>query len=319
MGLDVTLVDLAERARRGVPAPRVHPVQGLLHVARFLNEVKESAQWGVQFPGGDHPPLVDLGQLRDWKVRVVDKLTSGLVQIRDKRKVKFIQGRARLADPHTALVDKAGGGTARLTFDAAILATGSAPARLGGLPDDPRIMDSDAALAVKDVPQTLLVIGGGYIGLELGTVYAALGSKVTVVEMTSGLLPGSIATWSIFWPRAGRPIPQHPAETKVVQGRAARGRAGSPIGRRRPGSPAADVRQGAGRGRAPAAQRDLGLESTKVQIDGRGFIQVDRQRRTAEPSISRSATWPANRCWPTRPLRGPHRRRGDRRGTCIPN
>ncbi|MDD4892329.1 MAG: FAD-dependent oxidoreductase, partial [Phycisphaerae bacterium] len=187
LGLDVTMVDTDERPG-GVCLHRgCIPSKALLHVARFLNEVREASEWGVHLA----PPRLDIDELRDWKNKVVDRLTAGLVGIREKRGLKFIHGHAKLADPHAAIVTKVGGGQERVEFDYCILATGSAPVRLPFMPNDPRVMDSTSALEIRDIPERLLVIGGGYIGLELSTAYAAFGSKVTLAEKATTMLPGS--------------------------------------------------------------------------------------------------------------------------------
>src|SRR5207249_8387914 len=137
-------------------------------------------------------PRIDLGRLRSFKEGVVNKLTSGLGQISRLRKVQYIRGEGNFENSNTVRVVKNGGGEETLSFDRIIIATGSRPAIIPSLKlDSPRMLDSTSALDLGDVPSTLLVIGGGYIGLELGTVYAALGSKVSVVEMTAGLLPGA--------------------------------------------------------------------------------------------------------------------------------
>src|SRR6478609_1826569 len=164
------------------------PSKALLHVADVIDESRQAKAWGVEF--GE--PKVDLAKLRDFKNNVVKRLTSGTGQLVKFRKIQYIQGYAEIADPHTLRVKRVDGTQDTLTFEHAILATGSLPAIPPMLKvDDPRVMDSTAALDLPDVPKTLLVVGGGYIGLELGSVYAALGSAVTVVEMTPGLLPGA--------------------------------------------------------------------------------------------------------------------------------
>ena len=188
LGLSVTIVD-ADPNPGGVCVYRgCIPSKALLHVARVLDEARHAKAWGVDF--GE--PRIDVARLREFKNSVVKRLTTGTGQLAKHRKVTFIQGMGELLDPFTVRVRKAGGGEEVLRFEHLVIATGSAPAippmlRL----DDPRVMDSTAALDLPDIPKSLLVVGGGYIGLELGTVYARLGSVVTVVEMTGGLLPGA--------------------------------------------------------------------------------------------------------------------------------
>src|SRR5215831_6603071 len=188
LGLHVVLVD-AEPNPGGVCVYRgCIPSKALLHVAKLVDESRQAKAWGVEF--GE--PKVDLAKLREFKNNVVKRLTSGTGQLVKFRKVNYIQGFAEIADPHTLRIKKVDGTEDTLTFEHAILATGSLPAIPPMLKvDDPRVMDSTAALDLPDVPKSLLVVGGGYIGLELGSVYATLGSAVTVVEMTDGLLPGA--------------------------------------------------------------------------------------------------------------------------------
>src|ERR1700741_1192984 len=185
--MQVTLVDM-EKNPGGVCLYRgCIPSKALLHVAKVVDESRHAARWGVTF--GE--PAIDLDKLRAFKQGVVDKLTSGVGQVGRMRKVKFIQGRATLTGPKSMTVAGSDGEPA-LQFDLCVLATGSSPTRVPSLAlDSPRMMDSTSGLELPDIPKSLLVIGGGYIGLELGTVYATLGSKVSVVEMTGGLLPGA--------------------------------------------------------------------------------------------------------------------------------
>src|SRR5688572_243030 len=187
LGMQVTLVD-EEKNPGGVCLYRgCIPSKALLHVAKVIDEAKHASKWGVTF--GE--PKVDVKALRGFKQGVVDKLTGGVGQVAKMRKVNFVQGRATLTGARSMKVAGANGQT-DLQFEHCILATGSHPTRIPSLSiDSQRLMDSTGALDLPDVPKSLLVVGGGYIGLELGTVYATLGSKVSVVEMTPGLLPGA--------------------------------------------------------------------------------------------------------------------------------
>src|SRR5205823_468739 len=143
--------------------------------------------WGIQFP----EPKIDINKLRAWKDGVVGKLTGGLGQLSKQRAVTYVRGEAAFLSPRTLAIRSSQGSEQQVAFDHAILATGSRPASIPGVPGgSPRVMDSTSALEIAEVPKTLLVVGGGYIGLELGTVYAALGTAVSVVEMMPGLLPG---------------------------------------------------------------------------------------------------------------------------------
>src|SRR6267154_883305 len=188
LGLSVALVD-PEVNSGGVCVYRgCIPSKALLHVAKVIDESRHAKAWGVEF--GE--PKVDIARLREFKNNVVKRLTSGTGQLAKHRKVNYLQGWAEIVDPHQLRVKLTAGGEETVQFEHAMLATGSLPAIPPMLEiDDPRVMDSTAALDLPDIPKSLLVVGGGYIGLELGTVYAALGSAVTVVEMTGGLLPGA--------------------------------------------------------------------------------------------------------------------------------
>src|SRR5436190_10795298 len=188
LGLTVTLID-PEPNPGGVCVYRgCIPSKALLHVAQVLDESRHAKAWGIEF--GE--PKIDLAKLRGFKDAVVQRLTNGTGQLVKFRKVRYLQGRAELTDARSLQVKLVAGGEEQVRFDHAIIATGSLPAIPPMLKvDDPRVMDSTAALDLPEIPKSLLVVGGGYIGLELGTVYATLGSAVTVVEMTEGLLPGA--------------------------------------------------------------------------------------------------------------------------------
>jgi thioredoxin reductase len=187
LGMQVALVDM-EKNPGGVCLYRgCIPSKALLHVAKVVDESRHASAWGVTFAD----PKIDVDKLRAFKQGVVDKLTGGVGQVGRLRKVKFIQGRAALTGPKSMTI-ATGGGETELQFEHCILATGSSPTRIPSFSlDSPRMMDSTSGLELPDIPKSLLVIGGGYIGLELGTVYATLGSMVSVVEMTGGLLPGA--------------------------------------------------------------------------------------------------------------------------------
>src|SRR5271167_3869988 len=188
LGMKVTLID-PEVNPGGVCLYRgCIPSKALLHVAKLLEEAEQAKNWGIEF--GE--PKIDLNKLRGYKEGIVKKLTGGLGQLSKQRAVTFVQGKAAFVNSTTLKVTKTVGGEENLTFDRIIIATGSRPTVVPSLKlDSPRLMDSTSALDLPDVPKTLLVIGGGYTGLELGSVYATLGTKVTVVEMMSGLLPGA--------------------------------------------------------------------------------------------------------------------------------
>src|ERR1700756_3992365 len=188
IGLKVSLID-PELNPGGVCLYRgCIPSKALLHVAKLIEESHQAKNWGIEFAD----PKIDLARLRSWKESVVQRLTGGQGQLSKQRKVQYVQGKAGFENSNTLRLAKAAGGEELLSFDRIILATGSRPAVIPTLKiDSPRLMDSTGALNLQDIPTTLLRVGGGYIGLELGSVYAALGTRVTVVEMLSGLLPGA--------------------------------------------------------------------------------------------------------------------------------
>ena len=283
LGMQVALVD-EEKNPGGVCLYRgCIPSKALLHVAKVIDEAKHAANWGVTF----NEPKVDIDKLRSFKQGVVDKLTAGVGGIAKLRKVKFVQGRATLTGSKSMSVAGPGGAT-ELQFEHLILATGSHPTRIPTLSlDSPRMMDSTSGLEIPDVPKSLLVIGGGYIGLELGTVYAALGSKVSVVEMTPGLLPGADRDLvAVLEKRLKTLFAAIMLNTKVVK--VALANEGSAIRVTFEG----DVQEKeqvfdrvlVAVGRRPNSKIP-GLETTKVKVAANGFIETDEQRRTAEPNI----------------------------------
>jgi dihydrolipoamide dehydrogenase len=282
-GMKVTLVDL-EANPGGVCLYRgCIPSKALLHVARYLEETREIAECGVRAG----VPEIDLDRLRAWKQSVVDRLTRGLGQLRSARPIRFLQGRAEFADHKTLLVQGADGARHTLTFEHVLLATGSRPTVLPGWPVSPRIMDSTAALELADVPGRLLVVGGGYIGLELGSVYAALGSKVSVVELLEGLLPG--ADRDLVAPlekRLSKRFEHIRLRTKVAEvtdtGSVVRVTFEDAQGAR---ETVEYDRLLVSVGRAPNSG-GLGLDRAGVAVNARGFIEVDARRRTSHPSIS---------------------------------
>jgi dihydrolipoamide dehydrogenase len=188
LGLKTALVDV-EVNPGGVCLYRgCIPSKALHHVARVLHEADAARTMGIEFGA----PHIDVDAVRAWKEGVVRKLTSGVGQVAKFRKVTYVRGFGSLVDGHTLSVALTAGGTQEIKFDHCIVATGSRPATLPLFKSDSaRVLDSTTALDLHDVPKNMLVVGGGYIGLELGSVYAALGARVSVVEMMPGLLPGA--------------------------------------------------------------------------------------------------------------------------------
>jgi dihydrolipoamide dehydrogenase len=285
LGLSVAIVD-PEANPGGVCVYRgCIPSKALLHVANVVNESRHAKAWGIEF--GE--PKIDIAKVRDFKNAVVGRLTSGTGQLAKHRKVQYLQGVAAIADPHKLRVSLSRGGAEEVQFEHAILATGSLPAIPPPLKlDDPRVMDSTGALDLPDVPKSLLVVGGGYIGLELGTVYAALGSAVTVVEMTSGLLPGADRDLvDVLAKRVAQTMKSVWLDTRVVSlAPDSKGIRVSFDSARADDIPKQQIfdRVLVSVGRRPNSAIP-GLDRTAVQVDQRGFIMVDEQRRTHEPSI----------------------------------
>jgi dihydrolipoamide dehydrogenase len=282
LGLRTALVD-PETNPGGVCVYRgCIPSKALLHVAKVLDESRHAKAWGIDF--GE--PAIDLAKLRAFKDNVVKRLTSGTGQLVKHRKVQYLQGLAEMVDAHNLRVKRTDGKEEPVQFEHAILATGSVPAIPPMLNvDDPRVMDSTAALDLPDIPESLLVVGGGYIGLELGTVYATLGSAVTVVEMTPGLLPGADRDLvDILAKRVAQTMKRVLLNTKVVALKPEE--KGIRVTFEGEVDPKQQVfsRVLVAVGRRPNSKIP-GLEKTHVQVDQRGFIMVDEQRRTHEPSI----------------------------------
>jgi len=285
LGMQVTLID-PEANPGGVCLYRgCIPSKALLHVAKLIEESQQAKNWGIDFPA----PKIDLTRLRNWKEGVVKKLTGGLGQLSKQRHVEYIQGRAGFENPTTLRIRKADATEAVRDFDRIILATGSRPAIIPALKlVSPRLMDSTGALDLEDVPRSLLVVGGGYIGLELGSVYAALGTRVTVVEMLPGLLPGADRDLV---------LPLHKRLEKMFEAIllnttvASLKEEGAGIRATFEGATVEEKdrekifdRVLVSVGRKPNSEIP-GLETTQVHVSARGFIEVNKQLRTADPSI----------------------------------
>lgn len=286
-GLQVTLVERDQQLGGTCLLRGCIPSKALLHVAKVIDEAEElSAEWGVQF----NRPKIKLNALRKRKNQVLQRMSDGLAQLAKRRQVRVIQATGTLRDASTLQLAHHGGEDSEddtLTFDYLILATGSAPAVPATLAlESPRVMDSTTALELDVLPETLLVIGGGYIGLEMGMVYAKLGTQVSVVELTEGLLPG-----------VDRDLvkPLHKRFERLTDGRIYLNTKVGSLGEKQGQVEVAF--EGPSKfgvehfervlvavGRRPNS-RGLGLENTRVQVDQREFIVCDRQQRTAEPNI----------------------------------
>ncbi len=263
------------------------PSKALLHTAKVITEAEETAHHGVSFG----KPNVDLEQLRTWKANdVVAKLTGGLAAMAKQREVTVVQGLGKFTSPHQIAVTGADGKVTKVGFENAIIAAGSQATKFPGAPDDERIMDSTGALALADVPKRMLVIGGGIIGLEMGTVYDALGSKVSVVEFTDGLIQG--CDRDLVRPLQKRMEKRFEAimlNTKVASIEAKKdgiyvsfegvnGNTEAPKGVEVYDRVLVSI------GRRPNGL-NIGAENAGVAVDERGFINVDKQMRTNVPHI----------------------------------
>lgn len=285
LGMDVTLVEAEPRLGGTCLLRGCIPSKALLHVARVITETHEMHDWGLSFTA----PQVQLDAMRARKDKVIATLSGGLKQLAKQRKCRVIEARGTFVNSTTLRLE--GGDPATrdgdtLTFEHCILATGSVPARIPAfdLPTD-RVMDSTGALELRDVPESLLVVGGGYIGLEMGTVYAALGSKVSVVELTSGLLPG--ADRDLVKPleqRLKKLFANIYLDTKVAsladKGDAVEVTFEDPGGTRVERFSRVLVSVG----RKPNTA-GIGLENTQAVLLPRGFVEVDKQQRTADPHL----------------------------------
>lgn len=293
-GLEVTIVEAESRLGGTCLLRGCIPSKALLHVAKVIGEVDELRhEWGVTY---NERPVIDVDKVRARKDQVITNLTGGLANLAKRRGVKIIRARGSFTSSTALALAPVGNASdadsgipegGELTFDHCIIATGSIPAMPPSFDiGTDRVMDSTGALAMKDIPKTLLVIGGGYIGLELGSVYAQLGSKVSVVELSEGLLPG--ADRDLVKPLAKR-------MEKLLEGRIyLNTKVGSVA---EVGDQVEVTFEGPGKfgherfdrvlvsvGRRPVT-RGLGLENTQVTVNDRGFIVVDHQQRTSDSHI----------------------------------
>jgi len=283
LGINVTLID-DEKNPGGVCLYRgCIPSKALLHVAKVISESEHAKNFGVEFS----KPKIKIDKMREWKDDVVKKLTGGLGQLSKQRKVEYIQGLAKFINANSIEVTKENDEKEMMNFENIIISTGSHPTKIPGLSiDSLRLLDSTSALDIKDIPQSMLVIGGGYIGLELGTVYATLGTKITVVEMLPGILSGADSDLvAVLSKNVQSLFESIMLNTKVVE-----------MKEEKKGIKVIFEDKDLKRvekmfdkvlmsiGRKPNS-KDIGLENTKVVIDDKGFIKVDDQMRTAEKGI----------------------------------
>src|SRR5262245_2464793 len=274
MGMDVVLVEADARLGGTCLLRGCIPSKALLHAARVLEEAREMADWGIAFG----KPELKIDAIRARKEKIIGALTGGLKQLAKQRKVRVAHAKASFESSQSLILTGGDPSTyeaGRLSFEHCILATGSLPAKIPAfdLPTD-RVMDSTGGLELRDIPESLLVVGGGYIGLELGTVYSELGTAVTVVELTGGLLPG--ADRDLVRPLHNR-LKTHfkniLLDTKVVsltdQGESIEVTFEGPGGKQTERFSRVLVSVG----RKPNSA-GLGLENTQVELDKRGFVLV---------------------------------------------
>jgi dihydrolipoamide dehydrogenase len=278
-GMKVTLIDARERPGGTCLHVGCIPSKAVLHAAKLITDARDALHIGLDFG----KPKIDINGVRGHWQKVVDTLTGNLGRLSKARKIDYVVGRGKFVDGRTIEVE----GRGRYRFENCVVATGSVPAVPPSLNlASPRVMDSTGALKLEDLPPRLLVVGGGYIGLEMGYVYAALGSKVTVVEMTDGLLPGCDRDLVLpLHKRLEKIFDKIYLKTKVAKLEE------TPQGIRATleGEEVADKQPIFERvlvavGRRPNS-RDIGLDKASVEIDEKGFIKVDERRRTTAEHI----------------------------------
>lgn len=282
LGIEVTLID-AQPNPGGVCLYRgCIPSKALLHVAKIISEAEDASNLGVKFT----KPKLDIKKIAAWKNDVIEKLTGGAGFLAKQRKVNYIQGKASFINSRTLKILRKDGNEETLSFNNCVIATGSVPATIPGIDvDNKKILNSKGGLELDEVPKKLLVIGGGYIGLEMGTVYAALGSKVTVVEMLDGLAMGADRDLvKVLRKRVEKIFDSILLNTKVVK-----------VKNNKSGLKVKFQDKDVTReesfdkvlvsvGRKPNTQ-NLGLENTRVKLDEKGFIKVDNRRKTTDDNI----------------------------------
>jgi dihydrolipoamide dehydrogenase len=278
-GMKVTLIDARERPGGTCLHVGCIPSKAVLHAAKLITDARDAAHIGITFT----PPKIDINGVRGHWMKVVDTLTGNLGRLSKARKINYVVGRGKFVDGRTIEVE----GGNRYRFENCIVATGSVPAVPPSLNlPSPRVMDSTGALKLEDLPPRLLVVGGGYIGLEMGYVYAALGSKVTVVELTEGLLPGVDRDLVLpLYKRLEKIFDKIYLKTKVAKlEETAKGIRATLEGEEVADKQPIFERVLVAVGRRPSS-RDVGLEKAGVEIDDKGFVKVDERRRTTAERI----------------------------------
>jgi dihydrolipoamide dehydrogenase len=258
------------------------PSKALLHTAEVIEEAAELEAAGVTFA----KPKIDLDKLRAYKEKVVKRLTGGLAQMAKIRKVRVVQGNGRFESPRTLRVELAGGGDTLVEFDHCIIACGSSAVKIPGFPnDDPRLIDSTGALALEEVPKKMLIVGGGIIGLEMATVYATLGSRIDIVELQEGLIPGCDRDLvKVLHKRLERKVNRILLKTAVEEIKPLKSGLKVTFGGDDAPAPETYDKVLVAVGRTPNGKL-IGAEHAGVEVDERGFIPVDQHMRTNVPHI----------------------------------
>lgn len=277
LGLDVVLVEKYSTLGGVCLNVGCIPSKALLHVAKVIDDVEDMSHCGVTW----QKPSIDFDAVRSWKDRVVGQLTQGLSGMAKQRGVNYIQGEGKFVGSHQIQVESSDGKATTITFEHAIIAAGSKPVKLPFIPEDPRIIDSTGALKLENPQAKMLVLGGGIIGLEMATVYQALGAEVSIVEMMSQLIPG--ADLDLVKPlhkRLAARCESIMLNTRVTQVEAKKdGLYVHFDGDKAPAEPVRYDTLLVAVGRVPNG-RDIGAEAAGVNVDERGFIAVDNQMRT---------------------------------------
>tara|TARA_R110002020_G_scaffold254617_1_gene468327 strand:- start:2019 stop:3440 length:1422 start_codon:yes stop_codon:yes gene_type:complete len=282
LGLEVTLID-PEANPGGVCLYRgCIPSKSLLHLAKVKQETQHASQWGVSF----EDPKLDIEKISKWKDKVVSKLTAGLGQLAKGRNIQYIRGKAKFKSETALEIEKNDGKKFILEFQKAVIATGSIPAALPSVEVDHNvIIDSTDALELKAIPKRLLIIGGGYIGLELGSVYAALGSKVSLAEMTSGFLPGADRDLVEVFEAANEGLFEELYfKTKVEKAEISKGKAKVVLITEKRKNVKEFDQVLIAVGRKPNS-KGLNLENANLETDEQGFLNVDKQLKTKIDNI----------------------------------
>lgn len=283
LGMQVTLIDPRQNPGGTCLYVGCIPSKAYLHVAKLLNETKEAHKWGINF----NEPKIEIDKIRKFKEDVVFQNTSGTGQLVKQRKINYIQGTASFINSNNLSIDKVDGSKEELQFENAILATGSIPAKIPGLSiDSSKVMDSTDALELKDIPKRLLVVGGGVIGMELGSVYASLGSKVTVVELLPSLLPGADKDLVNVFQKSIEPkFEKILTNTKVTKLEDI----GNVLKVKLEGEGLTETELEFDKalisiGRSPVT-KNLGIENTKIIVNERGIVQVNERMQTNDQNI----------------------------------